>query len=361
MKKGVIYRLINKETGKCYIGRTYDLRKRIWQHKSSANKVGTKNEGQPIVQAIREKGFDSFNVEILYESREFENKKELDNLLNEMEIFFIKKYDSIANGYNRTKGGAGMLGFKPSEKTIKAIRESHIGKPISEEHKEALRQSALKMWNNDVFKEKMSKRFSGEGNPMYGISLGGEFHPNYGKSLSEETKKKISESKKGKKGHSMSDELKQKLQEAARRPKTELHKKRLSDAISGTKVPKRWKVVLQYSLEGRFIKEWSSISEAQEEYKTKHIGACASEKRNRAAGFIWRYKTSDNIPQTIEVPKPKGNREIAQVDESGNIIQKFHTIREASRVLGLKYSNISNVLQGVQKKTGDNYRFVYID
>lgn len=361
MKKGVVYRLVNKETGLCYIGRTFDLKKRMYQHKAAANKVGTKNEGQPIVKAIREFGFETFDVEVLYESEVFESKKELDNLLNEMEIYFIDKYNSIANGYNRTKGGAGLLGFKPSEKTIEAIRKSHIGKSISDEQKEAVRQSSLKMWSNEEYRKKMSKRFSGEGNPMYGIRLKGELNHNFGKPLSEETKRKISESKKGKKGHPMSEELKKKLSEAAKRPKTDSHRKKLSEAITGKKVPSMWKPILQYSLDGEFVKEWNSISEAQEIYKTNHIGACASEKRNYAAGFIWRYKTSDVIPQTIEVPKPKGNREIALVDEEGNILQRFSTIREASRTLGIKYSNISNVLQGFQKKTGDNYRFVYID
>lgn len=362
MKKGVVYRLVNKKTGLSYIGRTFDLRKRIWQHKASANKVGTKNEGQPIVKAIRELGFEAFDIEILYESKEFEDKKELDNLLNEMEIYFIKKYDSINNGYNRTKGGAGMLGFKPSEKTMAAIKKANIGRVISEKQKEAVRQSLLKMWANDEYKKKMSERFSGEGNPMYGVRIKGEQNPNYGKHLSEETKRKLSEAKKGKKGHPMSEEHKKKMSELFKgKPKSEAQRKKLSDSIKGTKVPKKWKPILQYSLDGVFIKEWNNISEAQEAYKTKHIGACASEKRNYAGGFIWRYKTSESIPQTIEVPKPKGNRQIAMIDKQGNIIQEFSTIREASKVLGLNYNGICSVLQGLQKKTGDNYRFKYID
>lgn len=362
MYKGVVYRLVNRETGQSYVGKTRKgLNNRITRHKQSAKHVGTNNEGQPIVQAIRELGFEAFDVEVLYESPESENKDELDNLLNEKEIYFIEKYDSINNGYNRTKGGAGMLGFKPTEKTMEAIKKANTGRTISEKQKEAVRQSSLRMWKNEEYRKKMSERFSGKRNPMYGVRLSGNLNHNFGKPMSEETKKKLSAAKKGKPGKPMSDENKQKLRELARRPKSESHRKKLSEAIRGTKVPKKWKPILQYSSEGVFIKEWPSVSEAQEACQTKHIGACATGKRNNAAGFIWRYKTSDRIPQTIETPKPKGNRAIAQVDENGNIIRKFSTIREASRTLGLNYSGISAVLQGLQKKTGDNYRFIYLD
>jgi group I intron endonuclease len=359
--KGVVYRLVNKQTGQSYIGRTFDLKKRLWGHKASANKVGTKNEGQPIVHAIRELGFEAFDVEVLYESEEFEDKKALDDLLNGKEIYFIEKYDSIANGYNRTKGGAGMLGFKPTEKMLAATRKANTGRKVSDEQKEAVRQSSLRMWANEEYRRMMSERFSGEKNPMYGIRLTGEKNPNYGKPMSEETKRKLSEAKKGKPGTPMSEENKRKLIEIAKRPKSESHRKKISETLTGTKCPNKWKPILQYSSEGIFIKEWANISEAQEAYQTHHIPACATGKRNFAAGFIWRYKTSDDIPQTIGIPKPKGNREIAQVDESGNIIRRFSTIREASKALGLRYTGICAVLQGLQRKTGDNYRFIYID
>ena len=59
--------------------------------------------------------------------------------------------------------------------------------------------------------------------------------------------------------------------------------------------------------------------------------------------------------------RPLNVRRIAQVDEKGTIIKEFNSIREASKELNLKYSGISNVLNGSQNKTGNNYRFIYID
>lgn len=359
--KGVVYRLVNKQTGQSYIGRTFDLRKRLWGHKASANKVGTKNEGQPIVHAIRELGFEAFDVEVLYESEEFEDKKILDDLLNEKEIYFIEKYNSIANGYNRTKGGAGMIGFSLSPSSRISISKANKGRKYGEDFKEKCRIRSRKLWENEEMRKKYSEMFSGEKNPMYGVRLTGEKNPNYGKPMSEETKRKLSEAKKGKPGTPMSEENKRKLIEIAKRPKSESHRKKISETLTGTKCPDKWKPILQYSSEGIFIKEWANISEAQEAYQTHHIPACATGKRNFAAGFIWRYKTSGDIPQTIGIPKPKGNREIAQVDEAENIIRKFSTIREASKALGLSYTGICSVLQGLQRKTGDNYRFIYLD
>lgn len=76
----------------------------------------------------------------------------------------------------------------------------------------------------------------------------GENHPNYGKHLSDETKRKISESHKGKtlsdehkknlseshKGKTLSDETKKKLSESKKGiPKSEEHKQKLSEAMKG--------------------------------------------------------------------------------------------------------------------------------
>lgn len=361
--KGVVYRLVNKQTGQSYVGKTRQpLETRIRRHQHSAKHKGTKNEGQPIVHAIRELGFEAFDVEVLYESEEFEDKKALDDLLNEKEIYFIEKYDSIANGYNRTKGGAGMLGFSLSPSSRISISKANKGRKYGEDFKEKCRERNKRTWSNEEHRKMMSERFSGEKNPMYGVRLTGEKNPNYGKPMPEETKRKLSEANKGKSRNPFSEETRRKLSESNKgKPKSESHRKKLSEAIKGKKYPTQWKPILQYSSEGIFIKEWPCISEAQEVCKTKHIAACATGKRNFAAGFIWRYKTSDDIPQTIGIPKPKGNREIAQVDESGNIIRRFSTIREASKALGLSYTGICAVLQGLQRKTGDNYRFIYLD
>jgi hypothetical protein len=49
------------------------------------------------------------------------------------------------------------------------------------------------------------------------------------------------------------------------------------------------KPILQYDLEGNFIKEWEGIVEA-EKYIKGDIGACCRDKQKTAGGYIFKYK-----------------------------------------------------------------------
>lgn len=52
------------------------------------------------------------------------------------------------------------------------------------------------------------------------------------------------------------------------------------------------KAILQYSIDGKFIKSWNSISEAVKEYPQArgNISAVCKGTKKTAGGFIWRYK-----------------------------------------------------------------------
>jgi group I intron endonuclease len=136
-----------------------------------------------------------------------------------------------------------------------------------------------------------------------------DYFDNSGGPRSEETKRRISEGAKGKK---RSEETKQKL----KKPKTEKHKQSISKSkqniseetkqkISKSKLGKKWseehiqniikgkqKPILQYDLEGNFIKEWSSQLEATK-YLNKTgdgIGACCRGRQKKAYNYIWKFK-----------------------------------------------------------------------
>ena len=54
---------------------------------------------------------------------------------------------------------------------------------------------------------------------------------------------------------------------------------------------KRSKPILQYTLEGQFIREWESIAECgRNGYDQGNVAACCQGKRKSHHKFIWRYK-----------------------------------------------------------------------
>ena len=106
---------------------------------------------------------------------------------------------------------------------------------------------------------------------------------------SEETKKKISESKIG---ITFSEEHKKKISEALSGEKSpnfgkhfsEEHKKKMSESkgVNG---------IIQYSKDGKFIAEYPSIMEASRQTGCHHtsICECCKGKLKSAGGFIWKY------------------------------------------------------------------------
>jgi group I intron endonuclease len=114
-----------------------------------------------------------------------------------------------------------------------------------------------------------SEKFTGEGNPFYG------------KRHTEESKKYIAEF--------MSQRNKK---QGIKVPKWGIEKSRL----------KKIKAVLMYDLQGNFIQEFESCTDAGKfaGCKASEVSICAKGKRTQARGYVFRYKT-DNYPLKIDV------------------------------------------------------------
>jgi hypothetical protein len=72
-----------------------------------------------------------------------------------------------------------------------------------------------------------------------------------------------------------------------------IFEKRDNNAIQAKRVPKIYKAIDQYNLEGKFIKEWDSAKEAATFFnkpKSDNIGAVCRGKQKTAYGFIWKFK-----------------------------------------------------------------------
>lgn len=114
MRIGYIYKITNTINGKSYIGQTTtNINTRWTQHKYISRKT---SETTGLYGAIKKYGEEVFNIELIISCDE--------SLLNEMEIYYIDKYNTYNNGYNRTLGGSGVstLALDP-DKVLKVYKQ----------------------------------------------------------------------------------------------------------------------------------------------------------------------------------------------------------------------------------------------
>lgn len=181
---GQIYRLTNTINGKMYHGQTIeeDINDRWYDYKTLNCK------GQPkLYNALKKYGWDNFIAEVIDTSPQ--NQEQLDN----MEIFYIAKFDSMNNGYNCTEGGRGG---KKSEETKRKLSEAQKGEKnhmFGRHHSEEAKIKMRNKLSSEETKRKMSEAKKGKRNCQFG------------KPLSEETKRKMSETCKLKRLHRLID------------------------------------------------------------------------------------------------------------------------------------------------------------
>jgi group I intron endonuclease len=196
-----VYCIENKLDNKKYVGITRgEIVGRFKSHKRIAKNPNDKNHCH-IHNAMFKYGLENF---IVYEIDSAETKEEL----LEKEKHWIKKLDTKNNGYNETDGGEGCFGWKATEEQKEANRKRNIERTKDPKYREFISQRTKEAMLNlsDEIKKRMSVSAT-ERNLGNKHSLGKTW------TLSEETKKKISESKKGFKH---TDEAKRKLSEKAK-------------------------------------------------------------------------------------------------------------------------------------------------
>jgi len=155
-------------------------------------------------------------------------------VLKEREIYWIKEYNSYnrSKGYNLTLGGDGTFGRFHSDETKDKIRQKALGRKASTNTRQNMSASHRKRTYNHV---DMSNR--------------------------------------AKKGN------------CVRWADPQEHIKQ-SVGNPGNKI------ILQYDLQMKFIKEFYNLAEAGRNVKgwPQNIGKCALGKTSSAYGFIWKYK-----------------------------------------------------------------------
>lgn len=117
--KAGIYKWENKINHKCYIGQAKDLNRRLMHHLSN---IKTGRYNNPLYKAVTKYGVNNFNITIV---EVLEASDDLNERLDEREIYYIEYYKSYKEGYNQTKGGdGGITGYKFTEEQRKRVSEN---------------------------------------------------------------------------------------------------------------------------------------------------------------------------------------------------------------------------------------------
>ena len=112
---GWIYRLTNLIRNKAYIGQTDDFKRRMREHKNCKN-----IHNSYVDRSIRKHGWHNFKVEIIIDDVPEED-------LDSLEISYIAVENTLApNGYNLTKGGGGIRGYKFTPEQCENCRQAQI-------------------------------------------------------------------------------------------------------------------------------------------------------------------------------------------------------------------------------------------
>jgi group I intron endonuclease len=169
--------------------------------------------------------------------------------------------------------------------------------------------SLFKSWNFNL-----TNRTPGGNGTGSGID-----NPNYGKKLTEEHKKKCSIKLKGENnpfyGKTHSTEILKKI----------------------------YKPVIQYSINGEFIKEWNSIKDAENTLKIHSISSCCHNKLLSVGGCVWKFKENDNYPLKIEIMKHY-RKPVLQFTKDGKFIKHWDSVSHAENSLKIKH--VSKVCNG---------------
>lgn len=140
----IIYKVTNKVNGKIYIGQTVrTLEQRKWQHLDCA-KNGVKTH---FYNAIRKYGEENFVFEIIDEASSLQE-------LNELERYYINKFNCIENGYNMVDGGNNNVMF------LDDVKQKHLESMHSNETRAKISKTMKEYRKEHPWTEEQKRKFA---------------------------------------------------------------------------------------------------------------------------------------------------------------------------------------------------------
>lgn len=156
-----IYKITNKINNKIYIGMTTKNIEIRWKQHLKVSKNKSNKNHRLIHKAILKYGIENFIFEKLYET-------DVINLeyLKELEIKYIKEYNSFESGYNLTKGGDGTYGYKLSQERKDYLSKLYLGTKLSDKHKSNIKKGLLNRHYKTSEETKLKIKNSQPKNPI---------------------------------------------------------------------------------------------------------------------------------------------------------------------------------------------------
>ncbi len=262
-----IYTITNLINGKIYIGYTINFYNRWASHKSTL--ILNNHVNKYLQRTFNKYGINNFKFEILEEC-DLEYLASQENYWVQMLCTYNPKY-----GYN-SKSTHPNNKPSPSITTIEKIRLGNLGKKRSDEVKKKISLSSkgrrLGIPHTQETKSKISKSRKGR--------CSGKDNYFYGKTHNNEVKKKMSEAKQGK-----------------YIGKNNPNFGNIWNVEQRENLSKQRKIkIIQMELNGSFIRGWDSADDASKNLQIirSNITACCKGRIKTAGGFKWEYK-DENI------------------------------------------------------------------
>jgi hypothetical protein len=223
-----------------------------------------------LYSALRKHNIDNFVVTCLISNMPKE-------VLNNLEIEFIRIFDSFKNGYNMTMGGEGLFGYTFKPEVRKRISEKKKGIPINDRNRQGISKKVQQIDKNtsEVIAtfDSITSAYKQTGIANIGMCCHGQL-----KNAGGFVWKFI---------HS-TDQIKS-LWTSSRKTRYDMQ-----DVIMRMN-----KKVYQYTLlDKQFIAEYSSVKEAIKKTGVKNISYVCRGERNHAGGFYWSYTPLHVLPTT---------------------------------------------------------------
>ena len=273
-----VYLIICNNNATRYVGSSLDVKKRAGKH--IANLIAGRHQNRKLQSAFDEYGIDAFDWKMLQEYRgDHQQLKDLER------DWFLRIQSSGSKMFNVLVPGTGTSGMRFK-------RTSEVCQKLSDIAKKRVREEGLPdgfggptflgRKHTEQSKEKLRKSHTGILNGMYEKHLGEEARlelsaSRIGVSFSEEHKKKISESKKGKSnGHdgmkyskewrnNISSSLKGKTTWAKGKHFSEEHKKKIADSNRGKTMTEQSKQKIREARKKQVMPKWTP--ERREKFK----------------------------------------------------------------------------------------------